>query len=161
VETGERDGFREALARAYFWLGQRAHSAHEIRQKLVKAGCEPDVIVQVIEGLRERRLLDDGQLASDSVQVLAGRKGWGREKIRRWLAQRGFEETDAQQALGGLSPEHEEEQVNHLIAQQRARNKKPEQIFRFLLSRGFRADLVRRALLDAADDSEQQDDPFS
>ena len=156
MDEGPRDEYRSALGRAYDWLARRPCTGEEIRLKLGKAGVSPEVAERVLATLMERRFVDDGQLAGDSVQSLATRKGWGRRKIEQRLRQRGISEDVVAQALDGLAVEDEAAQAGRLAKGLRARGKRPEQVYRFLISRGFPAGLAREAALSASDGPDEE-----
>jgi len=156
VDEEQRNDYRGALSRAYDMLARRPHTVQEVRRKLLKDRFAPETVEQVIEELEQRRFVNDASLAEDSAQSLARQRGWGSHKIRQWLQQRGIDQGTVEGAMQGLDPEGEASRARDLASAQRARGKRPEQVFRFLVSRGFRTDVARDAALahddPAADD---------
>ena len=154
----ERSGdLRGALARAYDMLARRPYTGQEVRQKLLKERFEAETVERVLETLEQRRFVNDARLAEDSVQSLAGQRGWGSRKIQHWLRQRGVDEATVEGALQGLTPEEEAAHAARLAAAQRMRGKRPEQVYRFLVSRGFRTEAAREAALSAPDETVGED----
>lgn len=139
---------RKAVVAAYALLARRPFSRKELRGRLGRDFESADVVDAALDWLESRRLLDDRRLADDAVRAAVTRKGWGRRKVEQWLQGRGIEADLAAEAAGGIDPEEEARQAAALAARQRARGKQPEQIFRFLVARGFPTAVARRAALD-------------
>lgn len=88
-----------ALARCYRHLGEREHSAAELRRRLVRAGIEPDVIEQALATVAEQGYLDDARYARLLVEDRRRLDGWGAERIRERLQRAGIERELVDQAL--------------------------------------------------------------
>lgn len=157
MDQEPRDDFRGALSRAYDMLARRPHTGQEVRRKLLKERFSPETVDRVLETLEERRFVNDARLAEDSVQSLASQRGWGSHKIRHWLRQRGVDDATVEGALQDLPPDEEAGRAAALAEAQRTRGKRPEQVFRFLVSRGFRTEIARGAALAAPDETVGED----
>lgn len=143
---------RKAVAMAYAMLARRPYSRRELEQKLRGRLDDRVLIEATLQWLESRRLLDDRKLAEDAVKIGAARKGWGRRKVQQWLQGRGIDANTAAEAVGGIDEEGEEAQARALAARQRERGKRPDQVFRFLVSRGFPSGVARQASLAPGED---------
>jgi regulatory protein len=96
----------EALALATRALARREHSAHGLRERLLRAGVSLSEADDALEELQRVGLLDDGRFAGERARVLAER-GKGDVAIRFDLERAGVETTDIEAALAALEPESE------------------------------------------------------
>jgi regulatory protein len=96
----------EALALATRALARREHSAHGLRERLLRAGVPLPDADDALEELQRVGLLDDGRFAGERARVLAER-GKGDAAIRFDLERAGVETTDIEAALAALEPESE------------------------------------------------------
>jgi regulatory protein len=97
---------KEALALATRALARREHSAHGLRERLLRAGVSLTEADDALEELQRVGLLDDGRFAGERARVLAER-GKGDAAIRFDLEGAGVESTDVEAALAALEPESE------------------------------------------------------
>jgi regulatory protein len=88
-----------ALAHCYRHLGQREHSAAELRGRLVRAGIEPGIIDEALAIVAEEGYLDDARYARLLVEDRRTVDGWGAERIRERLQRAGIERELIDQAL--------------------------------------------------------------
>jgi regulatory protein len=88
-----------ALARCYRHLGEREHSAAELRRRLVRAGIEPDVIEEALAIVTAQGYLDDVRYARLLVEDRRRLDGWGAERIRERLQRAGIERELIEEAL--------------------------------------------------------------
>ena len=96
----------EALALATRALARREHSAHGLRERLLRAGVSDTDADDALEELQRVGLLDDGRFASERARVLAER-GKGDAAIRFDLERAGVETAAVDAALAELDPESE------------------------------------------------------
>jgi regulatory protein len=94
----------EALAVATRALARREHSAHGLRERLLRAGVSETDADEALEELQRVGLLDDDRFASERARVLAER-GKGDAAIRFDLERAGVELAAVEAALAGLDPE--------------------------------------------------------
>jgi regulatory protein len=94
----------EALAVATRALARREHSAHGLRERLLRAGVSDADADGALEELQRVGLLDDGRFASERARVLAER-GKGDAAIRYELERSGLESRDVEAAMSALEPE--------------------------------------------------------
>jgi len=83
-------------------LAARARSEAELRQKLADRGVERWAIDEVIAGLKDKRLIDDAQLAHDLAQGLSESKKMGPVGIKQALVKRRIPRGIIDQVVGGL-----------------------------------------------------------
>lgn len=94
----------EALAVATRALARREHSAHGLRERLLRAGVSDADADGALEELQRVGLLDDGRFASERARVLAER-GKGDAAIRYELERSGLESGDVEAAMAELEAE--------------------------------------------------------
>jgi regulatory protein len=139
---------REAAIRL---LARREHSAQELRRKLLQREHAAVLIDEVIRGLEAENLLSDSRFAEEFVRSRRN-KGFGPQRIRAELRQRGVDPTVAESHLRGP----EEDWQARALKQYRKRfgAEPPRDLaerskhYRFLLNRGFTAEQIRRVLDD-------------
>jgi regulatory protein len=130
-------------------LAVREHSRKELRHKLLQRNHDPDLIDQVLENLRTGALQSDERYAESFVESRV-RRGQGPVRIHSELRDKGIDEPVIRQAMTAY-----DDQWADLLAgvhdakygESRAENyKEAARRARFLESRGFPGDLVRRFL---------------
>lgn len=140
----------KAHSAAVRMLGQREHSCAEIRQKLRRkfSALEVSCIESLIEEFVERGWLSDQRFAEVLVRSRANR-GYGPYYIRRELATKGIDDTQAESALESAEIDWYESAVG-LIGRRFPEAGCDLQVWekaaRFLQRRGFSGDVVRKAL---------------
>jgi len=110
------DPLERALARCYRHLGEREHSAAELRRRLVRAGIEPDVIEEALATVAEQGYLDDVRYARLLVEDRRNVDGWGAERIRERLERAGIERELIEEALSGCGHASELAAATALLA---------------------------------------------
>lgn len=146
VDAEQYAEVREAAVRL---LARREHSALEIRRKLLLREHPADVIDKVIDELVAENLLSNERFAEEFVRSRSN-KGFGPQRIRAELRQRGIDPTVAESHL--RAPE--EDWQARALAQYRKRfgERPPRDLaersrhYRFLLNRGFTSEQIRRVL---------------
>lgn len=78
----DRDGLWDYALRA---LGQRAHSASEIRQKLARRAAESSFVADTMERLREYGFTDDQRFSETFAATRLQNQGFGRRRVLRDL----------------------------------------------------------------------------
>lgn len=149
----DRDRFAEVRDNALRLLARREHSAQELRQKLLLREHPAELIDAAIRELAEQNLLSDARFAEAFVRS-RGTRGYGPQRIRAELRQRGVDPTVAEDSLRSS----EEDWQARALAQYRKRfgTQPPRDVaerskrYRFLMNRGFTTDQVRRVLDDEA-----------
>ena len=153
--------YRPALERAVALLAARAHSKHEIEQKLRRSGYRPGTIEMVLYKLEKERLLDDADFAQQWVQARTDRK-LGRRRIAQELRHKGVSAEEAEAALEDVDEEEQLAAAVALVEKAVARIKPGEdprraaqRITGMLIRRGFDWDIAREALRQAMRDVEE------
>ncbi|MHB8658856.1 MAG: regulatory protein RecX [Solirubrobacteraceae bacterium] len=88
---GAEERLEHAIALAYRYLNRRERTEAEVRGRLARDAVEPPVIEQALRVLRDRGAIDDSRYARMFVQDKRRLEGWGAERIRRALIQRGID----------------------------------------------------------------------
>ncbi len=140
--------------RALRHLARRDHSRAELARKLASHG-DPAEIEAVIERMRELGLQSDERYAEAFVRSKATR--FGAARLRNELARRGIDRDRIDEALAGECVESEAERARAVL---RARFATPPtdarewaRQARFLQTRGFASELIRKLLKEPYDDS--------
>ena len=134
-------------------LKRRDYSSSELAAKLREAGYHPSVADEVVARFVEVGLLDDRRFAVLFARSKAA-AGWGRIKIERELARRGFDATQLEGWPSGYLEEDESETASALASRRRLSGKNDfQKLVRFLCGRGFpmgvAMDAAKRVLAEA------------
>ena len=117
----------EALApvrkRALGMLDQRARSRAELRERLLKAEFEPQLVDEVLDDLAGSGLLNDAQFAHEWVRQRAARRGKSARALDMELRDKGVGGADRAAALEQISDE-DEEHTARAVAEKSARKVK-------------------------------------
>lgn len=134
-------------------LARREHSALELRRKLLQREHPEAVVATVIAALAAENLLSDARFAEEFVRSRRD-KGFGPQRIRAELRQRGVDPTVAESHLQSSA---EDWQARALVQyRKRFGNEPPHDLaergrrYRFLVNRGFTSDQIRRVLDEQA-----------
>lgn len=126
-------------------LARREHSSAELRDKLLKRGADPDLIAPVLAQLAAEGLLSEARYLEVLIRKRA-QAGYGPLRIREELAQQGLKGSEVTTALQAFDWA---ERLN-AVWQRKFAGQRPETLSerarqtRFLVYRGFPADLIRR-----------------
>ena len=135
-------------------LARREHSSFELHEKLITKGCAPALAVQVVERLKQERLLSDERFIEMLIESRR-RRGYGPLRVRQELEKKGIPEDAIEQWLDPFGREWIEllREVRH-----KKFGGKPPKDFserarqaRFLQYRGFTFDQIQR-VMNARDD---------
>ena len=140
--------------RALRHLSRRDHSRAELARKLAAHG-DADEIDAVIERMGELGLQSDTRYAEAFVRGKAGR--FGASRLRSELARRGIDRDLIDEAIAGECVESEADRARAVL---RGRFTEPPadarewaRQARFLQTRGFAPDLIRKLLKEPYDES--------
>ena len=115
----------EALApvrkRALGLLDQRARSRAELRERLIKAEFEPQLVDEVLDDLASSGLINDAQFAHEWVRQRAARRGKSARALDMELRDKGVGGADRAAALEQIS---DEEHTARAVAEKSARKVK-------------------------------------
>ena len=134
-------------------LMRRAHSVHEMKQKLERRSDNKLLVQLVMARLKENGQIDDAHYARQFArQRTAGRKQ-GKFRVARDLRARGVPDQHIATALEEAAKETDEDAMVRQRIERKLRayrgeidEKKMASIYRSLLRAGFSADVVRREL---------------
>lgn len=122
-----------------------------MRERLLKAGFEPDIVEGEITRLTEVRLLDDERFAEDFTRSSVNYRKVGRRSVRAGLMAKGLPRATIDEAVAGLTEESEQARADELALARarRVRSKDRPAAFAslagFLMRRGFDPAVARRA----------------
>lgn len=150
----EADQVFIAKAKALHYLGYRARTEHEVRQKLRRSGFGEEVVERVVERLHSLEYLDDDAYARDYVRARFSNKGYGPRRIRSELVRRGVGRRLIDTALEEVFRSAD----THAAAREQAEKRWPrlageadpykrrKKLSSFLLRRGFSYDTIARVV---------------
>lgn len=140
----------DVQATAVAYLARREHSRRELAHKLGAKGFPDQTIASVLDALAQQNLQSDQRYAEQYVRLRA-EKGYGPERIRAELRERGIDEADAG---CGFAENREIDWFGNALrvrirkfgAELPATPKDKAKQQRFLQYRGFGWDEIREAL---------------
>jgi regulatory protein len=145
-------GFAEALRVVNRFLGHRPRTVEEVRQRLLRAGLDGEVIATAIEALQAQGLLDDKRFADMWVESRKTFSPRSPRMMQAELRRKGVDRTTIDESLGDVS-EDDETKLAIEAGRQRLRRynagDKPgfeRSMGAYLGRRGFAYSAVRAAL---------------
>lgn len=155
------DTFRKAYQRALNYLSYGLRSEKEVRDDLIEREFE-EYTDEVIEKLKDQRLINDLEYAKAYVRTAANLNRKGPRVIARELKKRGIDELKIEEAM----PEYQQEDLVYnavfLAEKQWKKAKKKSQkeavqkVRQFLMQKGFNKDTINIAIETI--DTEKDDD---
>jgi regulatory protein len=150
-----------AQAIAMQYLTARPRTAHEVRQKLHRHSVADGIIAQVITRLHECGALDDAAYVHAYLTSRLTNRGYGPQRLRRELHQRGVSRTLITEAV------EQDLAVEDVLAAARAQatkrwprlareahhGKRRQKLHDFLRRRGFPPTIVQQVLTEVAQDA--------
>jgi regulatory protein len=140
----------ELRARALRLLARREHSRAELGRKLAPRAASPEALQSLLDSLEQKQQLSNARFASERARVLS--RKFGAARIRLDLKSKGVGE----EIIDSVALDGEAERAAAILArkyrssattrEERARR------MRFLQSRGFSHDTIRKLLSSDADD---------
>lgn len=133
--------------RALRLLSQREHSRAELERKLATFEEEPGSLAQALDELQVKGFISEQRVLESVVHRRAGKLGAAR--IRQELQDKGLDRQLIEQAVTELRSsefERAREVWRRKFAEQPASPAEHARQTRFLLTRGFAAEVVRRVL---------------
>ena len=141
--------------RALRLLSQREHSRSELERKLAAYEQAPGELAQVLNDLQARDFINEGRVIDSVMHRRSGKLGATR--IKQELASKGLSGEAVTEALAGLR----ETEYSRALEVWRKKFDRPTtdpndraKQMRFLLTRGFSSDVVRKIVQGAADDED-------
>ncbi|MBN2494286.1 MAG: regulatory protein RecX [Deltaproteobacteria bacterium] len=151
----EAEARQKAHEKALRLLELRSRTRAELERALRGKGHDADIVEGVLDRLVELGLVDDARFALDRARALGERKGWGPRKLRADLRARGVAEQAVGDALEAAYGEEPIEDVARRVLRRRFGDgilseesgpKERARAVRFLVGRGFEAELAREIL---------------
>ena len=134
-------------------LMRRAHSVHEMKQKLDRRSDNKLLVQVVMARLKENGQIDDARYAKQFARQRTESRKQGKFRVARDLRARGVPDRHIEAALKEAAKETDETAVVRQRIERKLRSyrgeideKKMASMYRSLLRAGFSADVVRREL---------------
>lgn len=153
-ELQAADALIRAKEAAITYLGHRARTEKEVRQKLQGKGFDGATIDQVIVRLYELSYLDDASFARTYTQNRFTFKGYGPQRIRAELRRLGVASPLIEAAIAEAMPANVMYERAFAEAEKRLRrlrneqdpSKRRQKLYGFLMRRGHTPDVVRAVI---------------
>lgn len=149
--TSASPGFGLSLkGRALRYLAAREHSRAELERKLASHAESPEQLAQVLDELQAKDFISEARVVESVINRRAGR--FGAARIRQELMGKGLTVeavADAVSTLKVSEVERAREVWRKKFGEPAADAAATGKQMRFLLTRGFSSDAVRRVLRDA------------
>ena len=149
-------------------LMRRAHSIHEMKQKLARRSDNKLLVQVVMARLKENGMIDDARYAKQFARQRTESRKQGKYRVARDLRARGIPDRHISSALEEVAQTSDEAAMVRQRIERKLRSyrgeideKKMASIYGSLLRAGFSADIVRRELrsLTKEDVPEAESDP--
>ena len=134
-------------------LMRRAHSVHEMKQKLERRSDNKLLVQVVMARLKESGMIDDARYAKQFARQRTERRKQGKFQVARDLRARGVPDRHIEEALKETAEQNDEGAMVRARIERKLRayrdeidEKKMASIYGSLLRAGFSADVVRREL---------------
>lgn len=136
-------------------LGFRARSVAELRRRLLEKGAPADEVEDVIQRLKDQKLLDDADFARQFARNKLVGPGASRFRIVQELARKGISRELADHAVEELRTDDgiDSAHVIHRVAQKKWASlaqlddfTRRRRLYAFLARRGFSPDEIRQAM---------------
>lgn len=162
------DRLLAAQATALQYLAARPRTAHEVRQKLHRSGVPDEVADAVMARLQAQGALDDAAYTHAYLTSRLSSRGYGPQRLRRELHQRGIHRTLLEEAVQqDLAPEDVLAAARAQAAKRWPRlsretdlAKRRQKLFGFLRRRGFPSATVQQVITELTQEAvEGEADP--
>lgn len=149
------------INKAYELLALRAHSIHEISEKLKIRDYDSSEIKDAIERLKELGYLDDAKFSKEYASARVERMRLGPKRIMIDLKRKGFAEELIAETIYDIFGEDEGEMNTAMLAAKKKfrmlkkdvdKDTMKRKLFDHLIRRGFSADIARRVTFDNLDE---------
>lgn len=138
--------------RALRLLSQREHSRLELERKLAEHETEPGQLAKALDELQARGFISEARVIESVIHRRSGKLGTAR--VRQELAAKGLSGEAVAQAMAQLRDtelERAREVWHRKFGEPATEPKEKARQIRFLVSRGFAAEVVRRVVQGADD----------
>lgn len=158
------DTFRKAYQRSLNYLSYGLRSEKEVRDDLIEKEFE-EYVFDVIQKLKEQRLINDLEYAKSYVRTAANLNRKGPRTIQNELKQRGIDELKIEEAMPEYPFEDQMENAVKLAEKQWAKTKRQSQretlqkVKQFLMQKGFSTDVINIAV-ETIDTEKEADEEY-
>lgn len=123
-----------AKSYAYYLLGKRDFSEKELKDKLIRRGFSEEEVLEALNELKYEKVIDDKKLLL-RLKEKAIEKGESSIKLKKKLLSKGIYNFD-------LSFEEELTSAINLLNRSYKREKRFEDVVKFLKNRGFKSEVI-------------------
>lgn len=170
IDENREQALSRIRERALLLLDSRARSRQELRDRLVKAEFEPELVDEVLDSFQRNGLVDDLAFAREWVRQRFERRGKSAAMLDVELQRKGVGEADRAEALSAIDRDDERavaralatkkaKQVKRIPEDRQQRDKELRRIVGVLARRGFNSgmslELAREALDERCADLEE------
>lgn len=158
------DTFRKAYQRALNYLSYGLRSEKEVRDDLIEKEFE-EYTDEVIEKLKDQRLINDVEYAKAYVRTAANLNRKGPRVIQNDLKKRGIDELKIEEAL----PEYKhEDQVDNAVflaekqwkkAKKKSQKEAIQKVRQYLIQKGFNTDIIN-VVIETIDTEKDNDEEY-
>src|SRR5213082_2418114 len=134
-------------------LMRRAHSIHEMKQKLERRSANKLLVQVVMARLKENGMIDDARYAKQFARQRTESRKQGKYRVARDLRARGIPDRHISSALEEVAENTDEAAMIRQLIERKLRSyrgeidqRKTASLYSSLLRGGFSADIVRREL---------------
>lgn len=151
AEAPAPDTALELKARALRHLARREHSRTELARKLAPRAESPEALEQLLDTLEARKQLSNERYAEARAHQLA--RKYGAARIRADLKAKGVDEDLAERVAAGGELERARAILARKYRSPATTSTERARRMRFLQSRGFAHDTIRKVLSSDGDDA--------
>lgn len=145
--------FKSAKDTALRFLGYRARSEKELRDKLTQSGYAEDTIEKVVSELKRMKYIDDNEFAAMFVRDRLRMHPVGSYLLEQELKQKGLSDEIVENALEEAYRKKSQFELAKELAEKKGRSyknlddhKKKKRVVDFLLRRGFDWEIVKHVM---------------
>jgi regulatory protein len=149
---------KEGKSRGAKYCSTQERSQQQVRDKLYDWGLYGDEVEEVLSWLISENFVNEERFAQSYVRGHFKLKKWGRIKIKQGLQQKKISDYCIKVGMDEIDPQAYEDTINSLVEKKwNALNEqnlyiKKQKTVRFLLQKGFEADLVWEAVNQLSED---------
>lgn len=146
------DELEAAVVRA---IGRRGLTEKEVSDLVRTKGGDSEQAESVLERMRELRYVDDARVAEEMVHRLSEARGKSRSVVSREMSARGIGREVVDEALDGISDDHERTQAIDIALKRGAQLRSLDdatferRLSGYLARRGYAGSIVREAIASA------------
>ncbi|WP_300385869.1 recombination regulator RecX [Clostridium sp.] len=157
-KVAKEDSFIKCKSSALRMVERSYKTQKEIGDKLFTKGYDKEVIERTMEFLKEYEFVNDE--AYLNMYIKDKIKGQGQNKIKYDLMKKGIKDTEIHEAISNIDEDEELEAAKGLALKKYNVIKKSEsdeykisqKLYRFLITKGYNYDLVKKAIKEIKED---------